>query len=82
MKLELNNCLLWGTSTSSAEFKAGDQTVKVDLSEEEMAEMRAVCFRAYDRNRQALADAILTAQPVLLCPPAPPEYEEAEYEPF
>lgn len=59
-----------------ASFTIEGQKVIVAIDEAAEAEMRAICFRAYERQRQALADAILTAQPLAL------EAPKAEYTEF
>lgn len=69
MELKFKQLVLFNYSGTTADFTIEGQTVQVKLTETEEAQLRAICFAAYEHNRQSLADAILTAQPALLMPP-------------
>lgn len=77
MELKFKQLVLFSYSGTTADFTIDGQTVQVKLTETEEAQLRAICFAAYEHNRQSLADAILTAQPALLMPPA---VEDATYD--
>jgi len=77
MELKFKQLVLFSYGGTTADFTIDGQTVQVKLTETEEAQLRAICFAAYEHNRQSLADAILTAQPPLLMPPA---VEDATYD--
>ncbi len=64
-------------NSSGAEFRIGDNVIKAQITPEDEAEMRAIIFAAYERERKGLAEAILTAQPLQL---EAPKHEYAEFE--
>jgi hypothetical protein len=78
MELKFNSFVVFDYHNNvGAEFRIGDNVIKVQITPEDEVEMRAIIFAAYERERKTLAEAILTAQPLQL---EPPKHDYAEFE--
>lgn len=71
MKLEFTVLAVsgYGAPCGSADFTVEGRKIKVEFTDGEAAEIVAIAYRAYERDKHEFANAILSAQPALLMPP-------------
>ena len=65
------------SSFGNIAVEAAGQKLSVELEREELQELSSLALTIFQRRQQALADAIASAQPALLMPPA---VEDATYD--